>query len=187
MIAALMLSVVLAQSPQAAEPALPDDSLYLLDGRDIVFVDQHAKPRRLSLHRGQPVILAMFYATCPSVCPRLIADVQRALTQLDDDERRDVRVVLVSLDPARDTPAVLSKVIEMRGLDPARTSLLAGDDDDTRMLAASLGVKYRPDGKGAIDHSSRIVVLDRDGRIVNKRDGLGGNVNDVVGALHQAR
>jgi protein SCO1/2 len=172
----------LAFSLSYAAP-LPDDSLYLLDAK---FVDQRDTQVELGTFRGKPVLLAMFYATCPSACPRLIADVQRVLAQLDEKDRRDVRVVLVSLDPARDTPAVLAKVIEQRSLDPERTTLLAGSDATTRKLAALLGVKYREDGKGAIDHSSRIAVLDRNGRLVAKRDGLGGDVETTVVAVTDA-
>lgn len=165
------------------EREIPEESLYALDA---TFLDQHAKRVRLDAHRGQPVLVAMFYATCPSACPRLIADIQRVLAKLSDDERREVRVVLVSLDPAHDTPSVLAAVIDARGLDPARTALLAGSDDDTRRVAALLGVKYREDGKGAIDHSSRMVVLDRHGRIAGKREGLGGSIDDAASHLRKA-
>jgi protein SCO1/2 len=174
MIAALVLTASLAVG------AVPDDSLYVLD---VTFIDQHGTKRGLDVHEGRPVLLAMFYATCPSACPRLIADVLRVLAKLSDDERREVRVVLVSLDPERDTPAVLTAVIHARGLDAERTTLMTAAAADTRALAALLGVKYRDDGRGAIDHSSRIVVLDRQGRIVGRRDGLGGGGDDVSGQL----
>ena len=178
-----MISAALALTLSlSSTPVVPDDSLYLLDS---TFVDQLGEQRTLDVHRGKPVLLAMFYATCPSACPRLIADVQRVLGQLDDKQRRQVRVVLVSLDPVRDTADVLAKVIVTRGLDRERTTLLVGTESDTRRLAALLGVKYREDGKGAIDHSSRIVVLDRLGRIAGKRDGLGGSVDDTVATLEQ--
>lgn len=163
-----------------AAPAPPDDSIYLLEAK---FLDQHGSARRIDVHAGRPVLLAMFYATCPSACPRLIGDVKRVLAQVSERERAEVRVVLVSLDPARDTPPVLQGVIAARGLDPERTTLLTGSLEDTRRLAALLGVKYREDGKGAIDHSSRIVVLDGLGRIVGRKEGLGGSVSETAADL----
>lgn len=180
MIAALALALALSPSLAAA---LPDDSVYLLEGKS--FVDHAGDTRALDVHRGRPVLLAMFYATCPSACPRLIADVQRTLALLSEAERDEVRVVLVSLDPARDTPAVLARAIASRGLDPQRTTLLTGSDADTRRLAAVLGVKYRDDGQGAIDHTSRIVVLDALGRIAQTKDGLGGSVTETTAHLRR--
>jgi len=159
MITALLVSVALAGAPAKT---LPDDSVYLLDA---TFVDQHGDKAKLDVFRGQPVIFAMFYASCPSVCPRLISDIKRMLADMPEAQRKQTRVVLVSLDPERDTPAVLASVIQARGLDDTRTRLLVGSARDTRRVAALLGVKYRDDGKGAIDHSSRIVVLDAVGRI----------------------
>lgn len=174
------IAFALAVTVTAAAPSYPDDSVYLLDSK---LVDQHGDRVRLDVFAGKPVLLAMFYATCPSACPRLIADVRRVLATLPEEQRRDVRVVLVSLDPERDTPAVLAGVVKARGLDDERTRLLAGTPEDTRRLAAILGVKYRDDGKGAIDHSSRIAVVDGKGRIVGRKDGLGGAVTDVSAQL----
>lgn len=176
---AFALSFALACAPAAA-PAVPDDSIYQLEAS---FLDQAGDKSAIDVHAGKPVLLAMFYATCPSACPRLIADVQRVLALLPEGERAQVRVVLVSLDPERDTPAVLAGVLASRGLDPARTTLLTGSAADTRRLAALLGVKYREDGKGAIDHTSRIVVLDARGRIVDRKDGLGGSVTETAAEL----
>lgn len=185
MTAALALSLVAGLASQPG--GTPGDSLYDPEVLDAQFLDQRGVRTRLSAHEGHPVLLAMFYATCPSACPRLIADVQRVLAQLDERTRNDVRVVLVSLNPKHDTPQVLAGVMEGRGLDRERTTLLVGAEEDTRRLAVLLGVRYRDDGQGTIDHSSRIVVLDRGGRIVNKRDGLGGSVDGVAEALRTMR
>jgi protein SCO1/2 len=75
------------------------------------------------------------------------------------------RFVFFSLDPAADTPARLKAYAEERGLDPADWSLYHGDDKAVRDLAAALGVRFRRDDKGGIDHSAAISLLDEKGEI----------------------
>jgi protein SCO1/2 len=153
---------------------VPSGSLYQLEGR---FEDAQGVTHSLPELQGHPTLFAMFYATCPQACPRLIADVQAVLAQLDAADRARVRVVLVSLDPAHDTPAVLAATQRARGLDTSWT-LLRSDAETTRALATALGVHYRAQGDGTIEHSSKVVLLDRAGIPIeqaitgNPKDGL---------------
>lgn len=175
------LGVFLGAGPPAAAPVdLPAESLYQLEGR---FEDQTGTARPLADLAGAPTLFAMFYATCPRACPMLISDVKNVLGMLTAEERTRVRVVLVSLDPAHDTPAVLAKTMEARGLDASRWTLMRTSPENTRALAAALGVRYRAQGDGSVDHTSRIVLLDAGGVMVGRKDGLGGNAEDLVAAL----
>lgn len=135
------------------------------------FTNQHGKPMALDEARGHVTIIAMFYASCPLACPRLIANVKAAEDALSPEQRRDLRVVLVTIDPENDTPAALAGVVDRYKLDGARWSLLTGKDDDIRDVAAVLGIKYREDD-GSINHSSVITLLDREGKIDARFDGL---------------
>lgn len=175
-IAAILLTAAMAGAP----PSLPAMSLYRIDGR---FEDASAHKVGLDVARGKPVLLAMFYASCPKACPMLIADVQRVLHDVPDAERAEVRVVLVTLDPERDTPESLAKTMKTRGLDPARFTLLRADLSTTRMLAAALGVRWRDNEDGSIDHTSKIVLLDGDGVTRATRDAIGGPVDEFVARI----
>ena len=178
--------VALAVHVPAAAPspsALPSASLYRIEGR---FTDAVGGVVGLDVARGHPVLLAMFYASCPRACPLLISDVKRVLQALPDVDRAAVSVVLVSLDPARDTPAVLAQTLRARSLDPQHWTLLRADPSTTRVVAAALGVRWRDNGDGSIDHTSRIVLLDGAGVPVATRNEIGGPVEDFVAALqHQ--
>jgi protein SCO1/2 len=80
--------------------------------------------------------------------------------------RRDLRVLLVSFDPARDTPEVLQGVARGHGLDPQRWRVAAAPDEDgARVLAAALGTRYRAGAGGMFDHTAEITLLDGDGRV----------------------
>ena len=147
----------------------PDGSLYQLTG---TLQDQTGADVRLDVHRGHPVLMSMFYASCTDACPLLIAELRRIESSLSPALRADVRVLLVSLDPAHDTPAALQRVAEKHRLEAAGWLLLTGTDDSVREVAAVLGVKFRRLSTGVINHSSVIAVLDRRGVIESRIDGI---------------
>ncbi len=155
---------------QAMPPAeLPGTSIYHLD---INFVDQTSTPVRLSTLRGTPAVFVMFYSSCTTACPILFADGRRLEALLPEAIRAQVRFVYVSIDPATDTPQVLSEYAGRLGLDSERWKLLSGDDGGTRELAAVLGVQFRADGEGHFSHTNRMSIVDADGSVVGTVDGL---------------
>ena len=147
----------------APEIALQSTSTYDL-GLTAVGADGARHP--LAELRGHPVLAAMFFASCPSVCPLLIGQLKQIEAAAPVAIRRDLRVVLVSFDPARDTPAALADVVRRHGLDPRQWRVMvARDEGDARLWAAVLGVRYRASAGGLFDHTTRVTVLDRDGRV----------------------
>lgn len=135
------------------------------------FVDQDGTPAKLDVYRGHPTLVAMFYASCPLACPRLIANVKNLEASLSPADRANLRVVLVTIDPENDTPEALRGVVKRHQLDTARWKLFTGKEDDVRDCAAVLGIKYR-ESDGTINHSSVITLVDDAGRIEGRYDGL---------------
>lgn len=176
-------TAAVVQSQEAAL-ALPKDSLYALHPK---LVDQHGNTTSLDVHRGHPVILSMFYASCPSACPMLIHDVQMLEERLPPEVRADLRVVLVSLDPERDTPAELADVVKRHELDDARWTLLRPEADAVREISAALGIRYRPTTNGEMNHSSLLTLLDIHGRPVARLEGLQRDPKPLTDALQEAR
>jgi protein SCO1/2 len=148
---------------------LPDRSVYQLEG---AWTDQNGRPFRLGDLRGHPVVALMFYGTCTQACPILVHDAQRLDEMLDPAARERTRYLLVTFDPARDTPERLTAYARERKLDPARWTLLHGSPDQVRALAMVLGVKYRPAAGGEFNHTMRITLLDREGVAALHVDGL---------------
>jgi protein SCO1 len=147
----------------------PGDSVYQLTD---AFQDQRGAEARLDVFRGHPVLMSMFYASCTDTCPLLIAELHRIEASLAPALRADLRVILVSLDPARDTPSALGRLADTHRIDAARWRLLRGTDDSVRDVAAVLGVKFRRLSKGTIDHSTVIAVLDRRGVVESRIEGI---------------
>ena len=126
-------------------------------------IDQEGRTLGLDAFRGQPVIISMFYTSCATMCPLLINNLQRAERALPEDVRKATRVLLVSLDTARDTPERLKALAAERHIDTARWRLTGTSDASVRELAAVLNIRYRRMPGGEIAHSSVVTVLDRDG------------------------
>ena len=156
---------------------LPSESLYAFDA---AWTTDAGTPLQLADLRGRPVVIAMVYAHCAYACPLIVRDMKELATGLPDGN--DIRYVLVSLDPERDTVEQLQSFRNGFDLGEAWT-LLRGDARDVRRLAALLGVRYRAEADGQISHSNLITVLDRDGRIAAQQEGLGAEAADAPNAL----
>lgn len=125
--------------------------------------------RRVALadFRGKLVLLYFGFATCPDVCPTDLAIIGQALRELGA-AADEVQPVFVTLDPQRDTPAVLR---EYAAAFHPRFVALTGSEDEIRRVASDFKVFYeKVDLPGtstyAIDHTAYTFLLDREGRFV---------------------
>jgi protein SCO1/2 len=167
------------------EPAKPTATVQAPSIYDlpVALQDDSGAVRPLETFRGHPVLVTMFYGSCPVACPLLTSDLKRLERQIPEPLRSDVRILMVSFDPARDTPAALARIKQERGLDATRWTLASADDDDARGLAGVLGVKYRKLDSGAFFHSSVIVLLDRQGRPRARVEGADRDVTSLLTTL----
>ena len=168
-----------AESAPASTGTYTSTSLYQLDAS---FTDDSGKVVALGNLRGHPVVLTMFFTSCGYACPLQVTEMQRIRAKLPPGVRERAKFVLVSFDVARDTPPSLAQYRAQRSLD-SQWTLLHGDSDGVRELAALLGVKYRQDSDGAFSHSNIITVLNPQGEITYQRLGLNGGVDQAVAAL----
>jgi protein SCO1 len=142
-----------------AEPrALP--AFELIDQARVPF-----GPERL---RGQWTFLFFGFVNCPDVCPTTLATLAEARRKVANESARDVpEVVLVSVDPGRDTPPVLAQYVAH--FDPSFTGV-TGDPAAIETLTQALGVAVfvgppAEDGSYAVDHTAAIFLVDPEGRI----------------------
>ncbi len=179
---AIVASLLLATSSLAiAADELPADSLYQSQTHWTNSQNQHVILPSLV---GKPQVLAFVYSHCLSMCPVIVADLQRVEQTLSAAERQQVRFTLITLDPDRDSPDTMAAFLRSHKLDEARWQFLRGTADDTRELVLLFNVKYRREGE-EIAHSNTISVLDGQGRLVHQRVGAGG-LDAVVAALQTA-
>jgi protein SCO1/2 len=169
-----------ARAPAPSPGAAADDaSVFALD---VTLVDQDGTRAQLEDLAGHLTVATMMYASCTSVCPRVTEDMKAIERQLGS-RAKDIRFVLFSLDPGRDTPRALRQFATDHHLDLARWRLFAASEDGVRDLAAVLGVKYAPESSGDIAHSAIIVVVDRQGVVRHRQLGVGQDPSALLDAV----
>jgi protein SCO1/2 len=175
---------------QHAEPAAREDARdggFSIGDLTGTWRDQAGRERSvMGDDDGRLTIVTMAYTSCTVSCPRLIADLKRIEGVLAGPQRAKVEFVMVSLDPARDTPGRLAEFARSLHLDPARWALLTGTDADVRELAAALRVRYVTEANGEVSHTNRIVVLDPTGTPIHWQAGIGSGVDGTVRAIEAA-
>ena len=167
-----MTETALAGDKLAAQAGLPSDSIYHLkidlENQSREFVD-------LDLYKGQPVLVAMFYASCPYVCPMLINTIKQTEAKLSPHQRAELRVLAISIDPVQDTPQVLLDTVTRHKIDTQRWSMVRTKEDEVRTVAATLGIKYKQLPSGEFSHSTKILLYDANGSPIastSKIDGI---------------
>jgi protein SCO1/2 len=147
--------------------ALPSDSVYRLQAP---LIDQNGAKANWSDAQGGARIVSMFYSNCDYVCPMLFEAIKQVEAKLPDEQRKRLSVGLVSLDPERDTPTALKKAAAQRSVDESRWHLYQASSTDVRKIAAVLGVQYRKLSGGDFNHSTLLILLDAQGRVLARSD-----------------
>jgi protein SCO1/2 len=118
--------------------------------------------------RGNALLVYFGYVNCPDICPVSMAAGAAALNGLTPQEREKVKMIMISVDPERDTPAKLKEYVAY--FHPAMIGAV-GTPAETAAIAKSFGAGYvrqatRPDGTYAVDHSSQTFVIGPDGKLM---------------------
>lgn len=133
-------------------------------GRDFSLMDFNGQPRSLSDYRGKVVMLYFGFVQCPDVCPTALTRASAVMQQLGTDATQ-VQLLFVTVDPERDTPALLRDY--MAAFDPSFMALY-GDAAQIKAAADEFRVYYRKVPTGStytMDHTALTYLFDRQGRI----------------------
>jgi len=103
----------------------------------------------------------------------LISTIKLTESKLSAEELASLRVLTISIDPERDTPEKLLETLERHSVDSDRWSMTRSDPDDLRAIAGVLGVRYKQLPDGEFNHTTKVVLLDRDGIEVASTEQLG--------------
>ena len=163
---AVAVGAGIALVERAAEPLTLSAGTALPEPRELpafTLVDQAGQPFDGKRLEGRWSLLFTGFTHCPDVCPTtvaLMADLNRRVA------RKDVQFVFVSVDPERDTPAVVARYLAH--FDPALVGA-TGERAEMERLTAGLGVgQVRNPGAGdeyTVDHSTAFVLIDPDARL----------------------
>jgi protein SCO1/2 len=156
-------------------------------GRDVAMVDQDGKPRKLADFSGKVMLVFFGYTQCPDVCPTSLAELAQVMQALGPDAAR-VQVVMITVDPERDTPDVMKQYVTT--FNPGFVGL-TGSADQVKQAASSFKAYYaKVPAKGgkdySMDHSAAFYLLDAKGEarvLANNDIGTDALVHDLKALL----
>lgn len=147
-------------------------------------VDETGRAMQLDAMKGNVTVYNFIFTNCAAICPIMTNNMRAITPKIDKDA--PVRFVSISVDPARDTPAVLSAYAKRNRNDP-RWTFLTGDLGaivDLSINGFKLAANTPARGAEPLLHSGKFAVADKDGVIRGYYDGTDGAVTDeVVGAV----
>ena len=135
---------------------------------DVTLTDQFGQPYNLATGPTTRAVALFFgYTNCPDVCPGILADMATAKRRLPAEIVDDVTLIVVTTDPARDTPEVLKEYLVR--VDDSFVGL-TGDLETIKPAAMSLGIdisegKQLPSGGYEVDHGSYVMGFGEDRRL----------------------
>ena len=134
-------------------------------GGPFKLIDQNARPITEQDFKGQPFLVFFGFTHCPDVCPTTLFEVSEIFRALGPDAK-NLRAMFVTVDPERDTPAVLKDYLA--SFDP-RIVGVTGDEAAIAAAEKSYRVyakKVPTDGGYTMDHTAIVYLMSKDGRFV---------------------
>lgn len=129
-------------------------------------VDQDGQPFSNPSLQGRWHILFFGFTACPDICPTTLSDMRRLFSQLPAGVREQLQLVLLSADPARDTPQQLKTYLSYYR---AGFIGLTGNMDQLQNLSKALGLPFIPasetHGDYSVSHSGNLALLAPDGSL----------------------
>jgi protein SCO1/2 len=141
---------------------------------------------RLADYKGGVRVISMFYATCEGICGVTRDDMKALEASLKGSERAKVKFILVTFDGQRDGPAALRTYRAENALPASRWILLRGGPASTERLASRLGVDFGKDRSGRFIHSSQLVLVRGDGKIIGSYSGLRADLGSIAKEIERA-
>ncbi len=160
----LCFAVILLVSGRVSAPSVSQISSI---GGPFSLTDQNGRTVTDRDLKGKPFLVFFGFTHCPDVCPTALFEVSEIMRSLGPDADR-VRVLFVTVDPERDTPALLKDYLS--SFDP-HLSALTGDPEAVAAVAKAYRVYYKKvplsEGGYTMDHTAIVYLMNKDGRFVS--------------------
>ena len=159
----LCFSLVLLASGRLSAPSATQTAAI---GGPFRLTDQNGGSVTEQNLKGAPFLVFFGFTHCPEVCPTTLFELSEILRKLGPDGKR-VRVVFITIDPERDTPAALKDYLS--SFDP-RMLALTGDPAEIAAVAKAYRVYYKKvplEQDYTIDHTAIVYLMDKEGRFVS--------------------
>jgi protein SCO1/2 len=125
-------------------------------------------------YKGKVYVLEFFFATCPSICPKMNANMVTLQNAFFGNP--NFGIVSITIDPAHDTPAVLKEHAELLGVKSANWNFLTGEKEYIYNLSNkgfNIYVGENSKVQGGFEHSGLFALIDKNGNIRCRKDEYG--------------
>jgi protein SCO1/2 len=125
-------------------------------------------------YKGKVYVLEFFFATCPSICPKMNANMVTLQNAFFGNP--NFGIVSITIDPVHDTPAVLKEHAELLGVKSANWNFLTGDKEYIYNLSNkgfNIYVGENSKVQGGFEHSGLFALIDKNGNIRCRKDEYG--------------
>ncbi|MBK5353253.1 SCO family protein [Pseudomonas sp. TH41] len=165
----LTINKVLSGKGQGDPTPLIDAGIILLPQSrnlpDVTMTDQDGKPVAVNELKDKWSLLFFGYTFCPDICPTTLAQLRQIKSELPPEAVAKLQIILVSVDPNRDTPKQLKQYLGY--FDPQFIGLTASSVDDIQKLANAVSIPFIPADTSkpnyTVDHSGNLAVIGPDG------------------------
>lgn len=165
----LTVNKVIHNQRQGEPTAMIDAGIILLPQSrslpGVKMTDQNGQPVQVDELKGKWSLLFFGYTFCPDICPTTLAQLRQIKSELPKDVVGQLQVILVSVDPNRDTPQQLKQYLGY--FDPDFRGLTAGSIDDLQKVANALSIPFIPADTSkpnyTVDHSGNLALVGPDG------------------------
>ena len=165
----LTINKVLSGKGQGDPTALIDAGIILLPQSrhlpDVKMTDQNGQPVLMNELKDKWSMLFFGYTFCPDICPTTLAQLRQIKSELPKDVQDKLQIVLVSVDPNRDTPQQLKQYLGY--FDPQFVGLTPASIEDLQTLANAVSIPFIPADTSkpnyTVDHSGNLALIGPDG------------------------
>ena len=160
---------------------LPSDSIFNLSSQ---WKNQYGDSLYLKDLQGKTLAVVMIYTTCKTACPILVSKMKSIESKIAKKDKKDVSLVLVSIDPETDTPARLQAFAKTNQMSGPQWVFLTSNESSTQEFANVLSMKYKKISPMDFSHSNIISVFSPEGQLVSQEEGTI-DVDKVALTLHE--
>ncbi len=164
-IAALLIALTACSSkPEFKNIDITGSSAF---GKDFSLVDPDGNVKTLADFKGKVVVMFFGYTQCPDICPTTLTEMQQVMTLMGPQSDK-VQVLFVTVDPARDTAAILKQYVP--AFDPRFLGLRPADDAALEKVAKDFKIYYKKvpgtsPGSYTMDHTAGSYAFDPQGHL----------------------
>jgi len=142
--------------------------------------------------KGTPVVLGFVYTNCPDICSLITANLYKIYQEMGQPE--DIRFVIATFDPERDTPEVLHNYASAFNMDQLPFTFLTGSKDEIDAFMTRVGVRSEvsytremDDGEELyfLSHTDKILLIDHNSRLIMDYGGSMTPTNIIIEDMQQ--